>query len=233
MARMKKLIPILFALLLFLPVKTAAAHADGLRYAVAADSNVWFYTGESEEEKLFLLPETYYVRVLYEGETFSTVEYLVNDPPYRKLVGYCRTAALTFVDFIPARPFLRREVTLTYSLPASGTLGDTFGSVERTFVYYGSRYENGQLYYYVLADGQFGFVPAAEELVFEKNDDFLSVPSAPVGGSEDASGTGTASKAPTALQIVLIVLACVAAVVIAILVLKAKRHTAFGKDEEE
>ncbi len=234
MARMKRFIPILVCILAFAailpPRPRTEARADVLRYAVAADSNVWFYGAESEAEKLFLIPESYYVRVLYEGDTYSAVEYLVNDPPYRKVMGYCRTGALTFVNFIPARPFLRREITVSYTLPLGNPFDDTFGDIERTFVYYGARYESGQLYYYVLSGDTFGYIPAAEELVFEHNDDYLNVPSEPVAGETDGDGTSDDSKSPDVLQIVLICLACAAAVFVAVLVLKGKRRS---PDSEE
>ena len=152
---------ILFLTTVLIPApRTAASAADDGTYAVAT-GEVWFYAAADEEEKLFLLPETYYVRVLDAGGTFCTVEYLTDDAPYRKLLGYCRTDALTFVDFVPARPYLRKQITVTYTLPDSGSLGsDEFTKFERTFVYYGDRYDGGQLYLYVLS-GETGD-PSAE-----------------------------------------------------------------------
>ncbi len=200
------------------------ARADTLRYAVAADSNVWFYAAESEEDRLFLLPETYYVRVLSEGERFTAVEYLVNDPPYRKVMGYCETEALTFVDFIPARPFLRKEIKVTYDLAGgdafSDAFPDMFGSIERTFVYYGLRYEGGNRYAYVLYEGTFGYIPLAEEPAYERNDDFLSVPSGSVDGSSAAKGGGLKT-----VHIVVICIACAAAVGVAVFALKGRRRS--------
>ena len=158
MKRLLLLLPLLAALLFPAPPRPVSA-TDG-RYAVCVQ-DVWFYAGENEEEKLFLVPDTYYVRVLEAGEIYSTVEYLTDDPPYKKLLGYCRTDQLLFVDFIPVRPYLRKQITVSYTLPGSGSLDDAFSTVERTFVYYGDRYENGQLYLYVLLDGTFGYIPAS------------------------------------------------------------------------
>ncbi len=225
---MKRFIPIVLILLVLFSRPPAAAGpvssamADTLRYAVAADSNVWFYSSESEDARLFLIPETYYVRVLSEGEVFSAVEYLVNDAPYKKVMGYCRTAALTFVDFIPARPFLRKLVTVTYSLPGAGVLSGELAGIEKTFVYYGMRYESGQLYFYVLDGDRFGYVPASAPPEFEHNDDWLSVPEdPPVSGETEPPAQG---DGPTALQIVAICAVCAAAVVIAALVLRGHKR---------
>ena len=197
------------------PSARTAARAESLRYAVAADSNVWFYAAESESERLFLVPETYYVRVLNEGEIFTAVEYLVNDAPYKKVMGYCRTEALTFVDFIPARPFLRKQITVTYTLPGPGTLGGEFSGVEKTFVYYGMRYDAGGLYFYVLADGKFGYIPAEEPIEFERNDDWLSVPTPPTSGESEAP---MPDDSPSVLQIVAICAVALCALVVAALV---------------
>lgn len=228
-ARMKRvillLLPLLFACALLPASSHKRARADTLRYAVAADSNVWLYSSESADAQLFLIPETYYVRVLNEGERFTAVEYLVNDAPYQKIMGYCETAALTFVDFIPARPFLRKEITVSYSIQSDDAFADAFpdvfGSIERTFVYYGLRYANGDRYAYVLYNGTFGYIPIGEEPAFERNDDYLSVPS----GSVDGGGEGGQKSGLSAVQIVAICIACVAAVAVAAFVLKGKRRS--------
>ena len=209
---------ILFLTTVLIPApRTAASAADDGTYAVAT-GEVWFYAAADEEEKLFLLPETYYVRVLDAGGTFCTVEYLTDDAPYRKLLGYCRTDALTFVDFVPARPYLRKQITVTYTLPDSGNLGsDEFTKFERTFVYYGDRYDGGQLYLYVLSGDTFGYIPADAPPEFERNDDYLSSVSGETG---DPPAEGTPANA---VQIVVIVLACVAAVAVAVILLRGKK----------
>ncbi len=208
------------------------AKADTLRYAVAADDNVWFYASENEDGRLFLIPESYYVRVLSEGESFTAVEYLVNDPPYRKVVGYCETTALTFVDFIPARPFLKMELTVSYTLRNGGAdFGDrpVFSEIERSYVYYGMRYEAGVPYAYVLYEGSFGYIPVEAEPVFEKNDDYLSVPVSPSEGASPAKKGGL-----NAAQIAVICVVCVAAVAAAVFILRGRRRASpSGEDKTE
>ncbi len=229
MARMKR-IALLFALLfalLPLPLSTLrASAAEETRYAVAADTNVWFYAGESEERRLFLIPHTYYVRVLHEGEVYTAVEYLVDRAPYRKVMGYCRTDALTFVNFVPVRPYLFKEVTVSYRLPDGGGLSsESFADIERTFLYYGSRYEMGQLYYYVLYGDEFGYIPATQEPEFDKNTDYLTVPDeTPAGGETEPPAESPSPSGPSVLQIVLICAVCAVAVGVAALVLRGKRH---------
>ena len=221
MVRMKRCLAIVLIALFLLRAPVVFARADALRYAVAADSNVWFYASESEDARLFLIPETYYVRILSEGDVFSAVEYLVNDAPYKKVVGYCRTAQLTFVDFIPARPFLRKLITVDYTLPDAGILGGGFTSVEKTFVYYGMRYESGQLYFYVLDGNEFGYIPSSAPVEFERNDDWLNVPSPPVSGETDPP---MSEKGTSAVQIIVICCICAAAVAVAAIVLRGHRR---------
>lgn len=218
MKRLILLLPLLAALLFPAPPLTASA-VDG-RYAVC-EQDVWFYAGASEEERLFLIPDTYYVRVLEEGEVYSTVEYLTDDPPYKKLLGYCRTADLLFVEFIPVRPYLRKQITVTYTLPESGDLGDdALTSVERTFVYYGDRYESGQLYLYVLWEGTFGYIPADTPPEYEHNTDYLTA----TGGEGETQEPSQENGEINATQIIVICLACGATVAIAIILMKGKRR---------
>ena len=202
-----------------------SSEAEGDAYAVAPTEDVWFYTGESEEERLFLLPCSYYVRVLDEGETFCAVEYAADESPYKKLLGYCRTESLLFVGFVPERPYLNAPVTLTYALPDAGGLGDAaLSQTERTFAYYGERTEGGQLYYYVYDGATFGYVPAAEHLTYERNTDYLEAASAEKGGEEGAQGGGLGG-----VQIAVICILCAAAVAVAVLVLRGKRSA--GRDD--
>lgn len=216
---MKRLILALciFAALLIPAAPLSAAAEESGEYAVAL-GEVWFYASADEEAKCFLLPETYYVRVLERGETYCTVEYLTDDAPYKKLLGYCRTDALTFVDFVPERPYLRRQITVTYTLPQTGDLGtEDFLTVQRTFVYYGDRYEEDGLYLYVLSDNEFGYIPAEAPPDFERNTDYLTA----VSGSTQEPDPG--ADGANAVQIVVIVLACVAALAVALILLRGKK----------
>lgn len=224
---MKRLFLLPVLLFFLLPAAPRTANADDGVYAVAAAQDVWFYAAEREDSKLFLLPYTYYVRVLSRGDVYSSVQYLDDAPPYRAVRGYCRTDSIRPVDFVPERPFLYRTVTLAYTLPVTPALGGgNFSRVERTFCYYGMRYEDGALLFYVHDEnGVCDYIPANEPLVYELNTDYLSeeVPAAAESG---------ASASPSAAQIVVICIACVAVVGIAVLVLRSKR-SALPREEPE
>ncbi len=241
-AAMKRIFSLLILTILILaPAPSLSLSANAAtaseQYAVVPDGDVWFYAGETESSRVFLLPRTYYVKVLSTGETYSRVEYLVDEPPYKKVTGYCKTADIIPVDYIPARPYLKKQVTLSYSLPTAGgagSIGDgSFSSVEKTFVYYGQLYDGAKLYYYVLSDGTFDYIPANSELVFDQNTDYLEY----LAAQETAGqGTDTPPSSTTngmdATLIVVICIACVAAVAVAVFIIKGKKTVQDDQSEE-
>lgn len=219
---MKRLLPCVLAAILpmsFFPVRVNA-RAEEPRYAVAAQSDVWFYAAEDGESGLFLIPYTYYVRILREGTRYSAVQYLDDVAPYKSITGYCLTDSLTFVDFIPERPFLKRELKVSYQLEGESRMGSgAFDRVERTFVYYGTSYSGTARYYYVYADGIFDYIPAVQEVLFELNTDYLEASS----GELPSEGPEEGSPAVSPVQIALICGIAVAAVGVAAFVLRGKK----------
>lgn len=233
-AAMKRFLPFAAALLLgllFTLPPTVTVRADGPvsetheRYAVAAREDVWFYSAENDESGLFLIPYTYYVKVLREGTLFTAVQYLDDVAPYRAVTGFCKTELLTFVDFVPERPYLRREITVTYSIAGEKQLGGgAFDELERRFVYYGTSYAGTARYFYVYADGIFDYVPATQDIFYEYNTDYLTQVS---GGTEDPPPAEEPAPTLSAVQIVAICAACLAVLAIAALVLRGRSsHTA-------
>ena len=228
---MKRFLPLLAALLFgclsLLPRPALAVHAEETneRYAVAAREDVWFYAAENEESGLFLIPYTYYVRVVREGTLFTAVQYLDDVSPYRAISGFCKTEMLTFVDFIPSRPYLRREITVTYTIAGENPMDSAFNKIERRFVYYGTSYAGTARYFYVYADGVFGYVPATQDILFERNTDYLeqvsATPDPPPSETEEP-----ASPSLTPVQIVAICAAALAVLAVMAFVLRGKKRPA-------
>lgn len=229
---MKRLSLLIFLVaLFFFPLRSFSAHADAGSselYAVAAQNDVWFYAAENEESGLFILPYTYYVRVLNAGTAYCYVQYLDDAAPYKSIKGYCRTEDLTFVDFIPERPFLRRQITVTYRVTGGDFLmgNGSFDRMEKTFVYYGLSYSGTARFYYVYADGVFDYVPAMQDVAYELNTDYL----------KEVSGSAEEKEPPkeglSVLQIALICAAGLAAAVIAVFVLRGKRPASAPQEAE-
>ena len=213
------------AFLFLLPPLPLSASAEELPasevYAVAARSDVWLYAEESEETGLFLLPYTYYVRVVERGEEYSAVVYGEDIAPYRTVEGYCKTDMLTFVDFIPERPFLKLEVTVTYTVEgAASEMGNgTFDKIDRTFHYYGTSYLGTRRYFYVISDGVFDYIPAERDVTFELNTDYLQETVAPAPEEPEIEPASTLSPVGIAALITGILAVCA----IAFFVLRGKR----------
>lgn len=227
-AAMKRLILLLiftmFALS-WVPSVPMRASAAEERYAYVPDGDVWFYAAETESSRVFLLPKTYYVKLLGEGEMYCRVEYLTDEPPYQKVTGFCRTEDIIPVTYLPSRPYLKKQITLSYSLPSgSNSLGGSFSSIDKTFVYYGQRYDGAKLYYYVLSDGTFDYISAESEVVFDLNTDYSEY----LASVEAAAGDGGQTAAPPAEStdaalIVVICIACVAAIAVAVFLVRGKK----------
>ncbi len=221
MKRLLLLAALAAAALFLFPAPLGARADEAERYAVAAATDVWFYAAENEESGLFVLPYTYYVRVLKEGAVFSYVQYLDDEAPYKAIRGYCKTEDLTFVDFIPERPYLKREITVSYTVANTGDSlmgGGSFDKLEKSFVFYGTSYLGTARFFYVYADGTFDYVPATQEIVYEYNTDYL----------EDVSGGAPAEPEPPAgslsgVQIAVICAIAAALVAIAVFVLRGKK----------
>ena len=230
---------ILIAALLFLfpsPVLTVRAEETQTPaaevYAVAARNDVWLYAEENEESGLFLLPYTYYVRVVERGEPFSAVVYGTDEAPYRAVKGYCKTALLTFVGFVPKRPFLKLEVTVTYTVPGtSSEMGNgTFDEIERSFHYYGTSYLGTQRYFYVLSDGVFDYIPPARDDNYELNTDYLTDVSGPA--EEPPVEEEATSSALSGIEIAALILGILAVAAIAFFVLRGRKAPSAAEADE-
>ena len=227
MVAMKHLFPFLFALMILIfPVPQKVARAEEPVYAVADSPNVWFYSAENEESGLFLLPYTYYVKVLRRGTLFCAVQYLVDAAPYKSSSGFCKTEDLTFVDFIPERPYLKREITVSYTAEnATGTwMGKgAFDKVQKSFVYLGTSYLGTARFYYVYADGVFDYVPATGEILFDLNTDYLESASATPNEPNGGDAATTPATGLSAVQIAVICVGSAALGIVAMCVLRGKK----------
>lgn len=201
-------------------------------YAVAAERGVWLYSEADERTGLFILPYTYYVRVLAPGDPFCYVEYMDGSASFPIVSGYCKKDELTFVDFIPERPYLKQEITVVYSLPdvPSVSVGDDFFyTTEITYLYYGDYTIGSAAYYYVCRDGKFGYIPAVQDIEYDLNTDYLSQTS---GGSKEPQ-PDTESPALSGMQIFLLCAVCASVVAVSAFVLRGKRTAVPPRDDSD
>lgn len=225
MARMKRILLILSmisvcAFSVFFPAPSVAAHAEAAEpsaaaetYAVAATEGVWFYSEANSAKGLFILPFSYYVKVLDDASPFCEVQYLDK-------TGYCLRSDLLFVDFVPNRPFLRYNYTLSYPLENGSAIGSgAFDSAERDVSFYGTFPFGTQTYYYVYADGIYDYVLKTQEINYDFNTDYLT----PTGGEAEGDKPTSAEGGLTGVQIAVICIFCALAVAVAFFVLRGKK----------
>ena len=210
------------------PLRASADTASSAPYAVAADNDVWFYSEPDEASGLFLVPLSYYVKVIDSGQPFCKVEY-GDGVSLPRITGYCKTESLTPVDFIPVRPFLLKQVTLTYTL--SGTDENEFDSLQKDFYYYGSTFRGTARYWYVYADGKYGFVAQNKEPEYELNVDYLTVPTAKPGDND--SSPEQPAPAMTGVQIALVCVAVGVILAIAAIMFLTRKTPPVHREESE
>lgn len=150
------------------------AHAETDSYACVTEDNTYFYSSADEESGLFILPTTYYVKIISKSDDYCFVQYLEDVADYKAVYGYCKTDSLTDVDFTPARPYLYYTYSATYTVEGSYASEEgNFSTFTCECIYYGD-YKNGTTTYrYVCINGEFGYIPKTCEITYPLNTDYL------------------------------------------------------------
>ncbi|MBE7079322.1 MAG: hypothetical protein E7380_05640 [Clostridiales bacterium] len=186
-----------------------------------------FCTAPDESTDIFLLPKTYYVKLLEYGENYCKIEYLYDSADTKKLTGYVKTSSLTFVDYVPARPYLYYFFDVTYRIDGKTDEDDFLSQITVTCVYYGDKRVGSTQYCYVLLENEFGYVPKPATLSFEENTEYadrLAAKTEKPNITEEDDGASP-------LQIAILVLLCLLVPVLAALVLKPPRRPPYENDE--
>lgn len=166
----KAIRPASFERLTTAPPDASAPSESSDSYACILSDETFLYPAEEEKDALFLIPKTYYVKVVERGEEYSLVEYGSGTPAFPTLSGYCKTEELTFVDYTPARPYPQAEIRLTYTL--EDALPSSLSTFSVTASYYGDYAVGSTLYCYVYAGDNFGYV-VRPDFTLEQNTDYL------------------------------------------------------------
>lgn len=208
--------------------------AENYSYACATNPDTYFYSSSDEATGLFVIPQTYYVKVISKGEKFSYVQYLENIADYKAVFGYCLTDELLFVDFIPERPYLYLTVGVTYTIdgyePAFSENGVIF-SVNYDCVYYGD-YKTGSSYYaYVLIDGKFGYIPKPNKIEYETNSDYIKDTVNPSDDPPDIPSTDEEDNSNTPLIVICVICAGLVALGIIVVAVKPDKSKRYYYDD--
>ena len=210
------------------------AAAEEAEYACIRSDDIYLYAEENDRSGLFILPYTYYVKVLAPGIEYCRVEYLSDGPNTRKVTGYCKTADLTFVDYVPERPYLYYTFDVTYTIEGGAPSLSSDGfltEITVTCAYYGEYRVGSKIYCYVLREGEFGYIPRPDDLDFDLNGEYeehLSSAEPDTGAGNFTDGNG---ERMSTVQIVFIVLLCILVPVAAALILRPPKKPPYEPDD--
>lgn len=211
--------------------KGEAATPQSNGYACILQENVFFYSAPDERRGLFLLPTTYYVKILDYGEEYCRVEYLYDDEYVKRLVGYAKTSALTFVDYTPAVPYFYHLFEVRYRIEEDGLIDSSFlNEIVFTCAYYGEYKIGSESYCYVFRDGSLGYVPKPSSLRVPKNTEYEEWLSQQNPTTSDSQATTSLEESSSPAEIAILVALCLLAPLLAALILKPPRRPPYETD---
>ena len=225
---------LLCVIILFLtaspPIPTAKAETPPTNgsYACILVENAYLYATSNERSGLFLLPKTYFVKALEVQGEFTKVEYSTDSEYTKKLTGYCKTAQLTFVDYVPSKPYFYSTFELVYRIDDSDKRYPFLTEITVTCAYYGEYPIGSEIYCYVLQGDSFGYVPKPSELTVPINTEYADHLKTDLPQDETAP---TESETLPLPQIALLILLCLIAPVLATLILRPTRSRPDPDDE--
>ncbi len=200
-------------------------------YACILHEDTYLNASPDETQGLFLLPATYYVKLLDFGGGYCRVEYLYDDAQTKKIIGYVQTELLTFVDYIPKRPYFYYTFDLHYRIEDGLTTSSDFlNEITLSCTYYGDYKIGSKLYCYVLRGDSFGYVPKPTDLVISENTEYAEHLAQTSTEPPDETPTEQTESSPA--QIAILVALCLLVPVLAALILKPPRRPPYEIDGE-
>ncbi len=204
-------------------------------YACILTPDVFFYATPDENQGLFLLPATYYVRLLDYGNEYCRVEYFHDDAQTKKLTGYVKTSLLTFVDYVPKRPYFFYTFTLSYRIDETLLEDSAFlNEITISCTYYGDYKIGSKTYCYVLRGDSFGYVPKPISLFVQENTEYAEYVAAQQAATNSSSSVEEEPKKEGAspAQIAILVALCLLVPVLAALILKPPHRPPYEIDAD-
>ena len=226
--------PLLFFLSSFFSPPAALVSAEEAfvadSYACVLSDETFFYSSRDEKRGVFLLPKTYYVKILEADPEFCKIEYLYDDEYVQKLVGYAKTSKLTPVPYVPKRPYLYHLVELHYTIDGGNAQSSGFlDRITVTCAYYGDYRIGSETYSYILRDGSFGYIPKPADLIFDTNTEYAEWEAA--NTEQEKSEEKQTKEQASPAQIAILIALCLLVPVLAALILRPNKHSPYDQDE--
>ncbi len=200
-------------------------------YACILNDGVYFYHSPDEKKGLFLLPKSYYVRLVEYGAEFCKVEYQRNEGEARRLVGYAKTKELTFVNYVPARPYLYYVFDVTYTIDDAEENSSFLNQITVSCVYYGDYRVGSESYCYVLRGTEFGYIPKPSGLSYEKNNEYADYLASLTPPPSQNTETPIENAQATPMQIAILIVICLLVPILAAFILKPPKKPTFDLGE--
>lgn len=235
---MKKAISILlFAVLtcvfFSLPRPVRAAEK---KYVVIGDSETYLYSSSdlSDENRIFILPKTYYAEVTNEGEDYYAVKYMENRDGLLPVSGFVKKDKVV-IKTPEVKPFYFSVHLEKKGSPAIYESPDLSSEVETvilsgTVLYYGEYAIRGESWFFVSCQGTFGYALKKDfaEITVPNHPDYVEPEPEPLPddnptGDQTIIKDGT-STADGTIQIILIVLICIPAVALVFTLFKKSKN---------
>ncbi len=211
----------------------APAEPQSGSYACILTDDVFFYASPDENEGVFLLPKSYYVKILSYGKEYCQIEYLYDGERVKKLVGYAKTHLLTPVPYLPQQPYFYYVFELNYRIDEAQTGEGFLNEITLSCAYYGDYKIGSKNYCYVLRGESFGYVPKPPSMTLPTNTeyaDYLESLKTPVPDETQPAASEKESSSPA--QIAILVALCLLVPVLAALILKPPRRPPYETDPD-
>ena len=224
---MKKFILLFTLFIIFIvgmPTPKKASADTGVQYACILSDDVYFYSSENEHSGIFILPKTYYVKVLSAGERFTRIEYLTDTKYTRTLVGYCLTYQLTFVDYTPVNPYLYTTFDVVYMAENGDSNDEILERLVFTCGYYGEYVIGTKRYAYAYKNGECTYVPYPANFEYPVNTEYEERLSA---SSDKEVAEGTVNP----IQLGVLAVLCLLVPLLTAIILKNNKSPTYDPEE--
>ena len=214
-----------------LTISGSATTPTSGEYACVLQENAFFYSAPDERRGLFLLPATYYVKLLDYGEEYCRIEYLYDGDNVKKLIGYAKTSTLTFVEYTPVQPYFFYLFDVHYRIEEDGLTDSTFlNEITLTCSYYGDYKIGSETYCYVLRGGTLGYVPKPAYLTIPKNKEYEEWVAQQTAAESSTESTSQEQEESSPAQIAILIALCLLVPTLAALILKPPRRPPYETD---
>ena len=214
-----------------LKISGSATTPTSGEYACVLQENTFFYSAPEERRGLFLLPTTYYVKLLEYGDEYCRIEYLYDGDNIKKLIGYAKTSTLTFVEYTPVQPYFYYLFDVHYRIEENGLTDSTFlNEITLTCAYYGDYKIGSETYCYVLRGGTLGYVPKPTYITIPKNNEYEEWVAQQTPENSQTEPPMQSEESSSPAQIAILIALCLLVPTLAALILKPPRRPPYETD---